>query len=204
MKSNEGGGRGVPPHWHTLCMNIWSSNFIQVWHGLTKKNTMKVVEGVYPPLGILMKEGYYGKNCEYGWAMHFRSWCLFCSTGDLSCMDLGYCWFLGHTGSLWKAASLVPGKAKATRRGLMGFASFCIILLYFVPFFGGEIGGVLQCDAVTWLLESIGMIWNPIQSMSRQVETCISLLIIFHSCWFNGFRSLEVWSPEWTWVAGSC
>ena len=44
---------------------------------------------------------------------------------------------------------MVPGKAKATRRGLMGFASFCIILLYFVPFFGGEIGGVLQCDAVT-------------------------------------------------------
>ena len=45
-------GRGVPPHWHTLCMNIWSSYFIQVWHGLTPKNTMKVGEGVCPPIGI--------------------------------------------------------------------------------------------------------------------------------------------------------
>ena len=49
-------GRGVPPHWHTLCMNIWSSYFIQVWHGLTQKNTMKVGKGCTPPLAYIMHE----------------------------------------------------------------------------------------------------------------------------------------------------
>ena len=128
-------GEGVYPplgiHYAWTSDHLILFRFDMVW----PKKTMKVVEGVYPPLGILMKEGYYGKKCEYGWAMHFRSWCLFCSTGDLSCMDLGYCWFLGHTGSLWKAASLVPGKAKATRRGLMGFASFCNHIVIFCSFF---------------------------------------------------------------------
>ena len=192
MKVGEGVSPPIGIHYAWTSDHLILFRFDMVW---PKKHNEGGGRGV-PPLGILMKEGYYGKNCEYGWAMHFRSWCLFCSTGDLSCMDLGYCWFLGHTGSLWKAASLVPGKAKATRRGLMGFASFCIILFCFVPFFGGEIGGVLQCDAVTWLLESIGMIWNPIQSMSRQVETC---WLFFHSCWFNGFRGVISWMDLGRW-----
>ena len=172
MKSNEGGGRGVPPHWHTLCMNIWSFNFIQVWHGLTQKNNEGGGRGVPHPWHTYERRILWEKL--WIWVSHafqilvsflFNRWSLLHGFGILLV-----------PGSYWLAVKrprlLVPGKAKATRRGLMGFASFCIILFCFVPFFGGEIGGVLQCDAVTWLLESIGMIWNPIQSMSRQVETC--------------------------------
>ena len=133
-KHNEGGGRGVPPHWHTLCMNIWSSNFIQVWHGLTKKTQWRWWKGCTPPLAYLWKKDIMGKNvnmgepCISGFLLlnQFKTcWFRFAVAPAWILGDFGWFWFMGHAGSLWKAAPVPDSTANAQVKWFWGFVLFC-------------------------------------------------------------------------------
>ena len=174
-KHNEGGGRGVPPHWHTLCMNIWSSNFIQVWHGLTKKTQWRWWKGCTPPWHTYERRILWEKL--WIWVSHafqilvpflFNRWSLLHGFGILLV-----------PGSYWLAVKgrvFGAGESEGDTKGFDGVRVILYHIVIFCSFFWrrDRRGVAVWCCDMT-----LGIYRNDLESNPIHVQAGWNLLIIF-------------------------
>ena len=193
-------GKGCPPlgiHYAWTSHHLILFRFDMVW---PKKHNEGGGRGV-PPLGILYERRILWEKMGI-WVSHafqilvsflFNRWSLLHGFGILLV-----------PGSYWltvKGRVFGAGESEGDTKGFDGVRVILYHIVIFCSFFWrrDRRGVAVWCCDMT-----LGIYRNDLESNPIHVQAGWNLLIIFHSCWFNGFRSLEVWSPEWTWVAGSC